>query len=127
MPKTAPKRYQLDPASLELDLDNPRLAQNDLTGKPTERDVIEYLTNHADIAELVQSIAANGYMDFEPLVVIDEGTSKKPRLTVIEGNRRVAAIKLLKNGDLARELGNCSAGANKFSTRISEEGDSIRS
>jgi ParB-like nuclease domain len=105
MPPSAANRLDLDPASLELDLENPRLAQNDHTGKPNERDVIEYLAANADVAELIQSISSNGYLDFEPLVVLDEGTAKKPRLIVIEGNRRVAAIKLLHDPELARELG----------------------
>jgi len=102
MPAPVTKRQELDPATLQLDLDNPRLAQNDMTGRPTERDVIEFLAARADLAELIHSIAANGYLDFEPLIVLVES---KGRLVVIEGNRRVAAIKLLLNPDLSRELG----------------------
>lgn len=87
----------VDPVSLSLDTKNPRFAA--YGGHRKEKDVIRYLLDHADLRELVESIAANGYVDFEPLVVIDEDASGK--LTVIEGNRRVAAIKLLRNNDLA--------------------------
>jgi hypothetical protein len=100
-PKEAARRT-IDPSTLALDLENPRLAQNDITGKVNERDVIQYLAQQADLGELVQSIAANGYLDFEPLIVLKVGKKSVP--TVIEGNRRVAAIKLLKDPDLAREL-----------------------
>jgi hypothetical protein len=101
MPPKGPKRTELDPSSLSLDEDNPRLAQNDLTGKITQRDVLQYLVEQADVAELVQSIGANGYLDFEPLIALREGAN----LVVIEGNRRVAAIKLLRDPALAQELG----------------------
>ena len=104
MAKTKKKQTTtVDPSTLVLDLENPRLAQNDISGKITEREVIEYLVTHADLAELVQSISANGYLDFEPLVVMKAG--KKMQLTVIEGNRRVAAIKLIHDPILAKELG----------------------
>lgn len=94
-------RRQVDPATLFLDLENPRLVQQDLSGKVTERDVIEALVAQADLAEVLQSIFANGYLDFEPLIVLKE---PKGRLTVIEGNRRLAAIKLLLSPELARDL-----------------------
>ncbi len=91
----------VDPVTLKLDTKNPRFAAYG-TGRRADKDVIGYLIEHADLKELVESIAANGYVDFEPLVVIDEdrdGTS-----TVIEGNRRVAAIRLLRDPDLAADL-----------------------
>lgn len=105
MNKSATTRRQVEPATLLLDLDNPRLAQSDLIGKPKEKDIILYLAEHADLAELVQSICSNGYLDFEPLVVLVEGTGAKERRVVIEGNRRLAAIRLIQNPDLAREVG----------------------
>src|SRR5262245_61087361 len=53
----------------------------------------------ADLGELVQSIATSGYVDFEPLVVLPEDG----KLIVLEGNRRLAALKFLTNPELARE------------------------
>lgn len=93
---------RLDPITLKLDTKNPRFAVYDTAGRLRERDVIAYLMESADLRELIESIAANGYVDIEPLVVLAE---KKGELTVIEGNRRVAAIKLLRSPELATELG----------------------
>lgn len=59
-----------------------------------KRDVVAHLMESADLRELIESIAANGYVDIEPLVVLEE---EKGELTVIEGNRRVAATKLLRS------------------------------
>ena len=52
------------------------------------------------ISELLQSIAANGYLDIEPLVVVQEGNC----LTVLEGNRRLAALRLFRDPDLVRQV-----------------------
>lgn len=90
----------VDPVELALDTKNPRFAAYGDQRK--EKDVIRYLAEQADLAELLESIAANGYVDFEPLVAFDE--DKNGKLTVIEGNRRVAAIKLFRDPDLAAEL-----------------------
>ena len=80
---------------LALDRRNPRLIPSG--DEPSEVDIIAQLYRSEDLSELLQSIAANGYMDIEPLVVLreDEG------LTVLEGNRRLAAIRLFEKPDLA--------------------------
>src|SRR5437016_9837168 len=97
------RRRPIDPVDLKLDTKNPRFAAYG-GSRRKEKDVITYLLEHADLRELVESIAANGYVDFEPLVVVDE-SGGDGTLTVIEGNRRVAAIKLLRDPDLAADLG----------------------
>jgi hypothetical protein len=91
-----------DATELKLDMKNPRFAAYS-GSKRSEKDIIRYLLESADLRELVESIAANGYVNIEPLVVLDE--DKDGKLTVIEGNRRAAAIKLLRNPELAAELG----------------------
>jgi hypothetical protein len=53
------------------------------------------------VRELVDSIASNGYIDIEPLIVLLEGE----RYTVLEGNRRLAALRLLRDPVLAGECG----------------------
>lgn len=93
---------EFDPVDLELDAKNPRFAAYHSGGRLRERDVIAHLLENDDLLELVESIAANGFLDFEPLIVLGEA-GKKP--TVIEGNRRAAAIKLLRNPILAADLG----------------------
>ena len=52
----------------------------------------------ADVDELVQSILSAGYVDYEPLIVLEEGR------VVIEGNRRLAALRLIANKRLRDEL-----------------------
>src|ERR1039458_2929896 len=55
----------------------------------------------ADLSEVVQSIAANGYIDIEPLIGQRVGNKWK----VLEGNRRLAAIRILQNPVLAKGTG----------------------
>jgi hypothetical protein len=38
--------------------------------------IIQNLLNYADLMELVESIAVNGYLDLEPLFVVEEGGKK---------------------------------------------------
>ena len=51
------------------------------------------------LEELAESIVASGYRPFDPLI----GARQKNQIVVLEGNRRVAAIKLLLNPDLGPE------------------------
>ena len=73
---------------------NPRLTSVD--GDTTDEEIIAQLYRAEDLGELLQSIAANGYMDIEPLIVLEHGG----RLIVLEGNRRLAAIRLFREPDL---------------------------
>lgn len=83
---------------LALDPLNPRLIPS--ANEPSEVDIIAQLYRSEDLSELLQSITANGYLDIEPLVVLEECR----RLTVLEGNRRLAAIRLLEEPDLAAQI-----------------------
>lgn len=58
---------------LVLDRKNPRLVAVDRGA--TEADIIAQLYRAEDLGELLQSIAANGYLDIEPLIVLAEGES----------------------------------------------------
>ncbi|MCA9032899.1 MAG: ParB N-terminal domain-containing protein, partial [Planctomycetaceae bacterium] len=80
---------------LTFDMQNPRMAEFD--HGTDEASVIKLLWESMDVRELVQSIAASGYFPHEPLIVACE----KGRNVVIEGNRRLAAVKLLLNRQLA--------------------------
>lgn len=86
---------------LRFDLRNPRYSPEHDMARATDVEVIEHLMEKADLGELIQSIASNGYIDIEPMIV----TRTRDAYTVLEGNRRLAAIKLLKDPDLARECG----------------------
>ena len=87
-------------SDLTFDLKNPRLPEFDLTDNATETEVIKVLWEAMDVKELVMSIAASGFFSHEPLVVAQENGKN----VVIEGNRRLAAVKVLLNSTLAEEL-----------------------
>src|SRR5580692_11632967 len=96
-PKTT-KKISTD--LLDFDPDNPRLVE-DGTKNPSEEHIIGLLAETADLSEVVESIAANGYFDIEPLIVL----FVKDRFRVLEGNRRLAAIRLIQKPALAKTLG----------------------
>ena len=85
---------------LTFDFKNPRLPEFDLTDKSTEDEMIKILWEAMDVKELAMSIAASGFFPHEPVIVAKEGG----RNIVIEGNRRLAAVKLLLNPELAKRL-----------------------
>jgi len=94
------KATLISPDMLRFHTGNPRLAaQYGLKNGASDIDVITVLKNVADIDELLLSIASNGYINIEPMIVIGE----EPPYKVLEGNRRLAAIKLLKDPSLAKE------------------------
>ena len=80
-------------SDLSFDIKNPRLSEFDLTDDATETDVIQELWEKMDVREVVMSIAASGFFPHEPLIVAQEDGKK----VVIEGNRRLAAVKVLLN------------------------------
>ena len=88
-------------SKLAFDIRNPRLTEFDLTDATPEEDVVRLLWETTDVRELVMSIAASGFFSHEPLIVAREDGKN----VVIEGNRRLAAVKLLLHPDLAEEVG----------------------
>jgi len=107
---------------LFLDPENPRLPK-EAQGK-SEGELLEVLFRRFNLEELAYSMAENGYFDEEPLVVIPQQLPKKfkkvepdnpeyvkfigderTKFTVVEGNRRVAAAKLLLDQGLRKKLG----------------------
>ena len=83
---------------LALDRQNPRLMSVD--DDTTDVDIIVQLYRAEDLGELLQSIAANGYLDIEPLIVLEEDG----HFVVLEGNRRLAAIRLFRDSRLASRI-----------------------
>ena len=83
-------------ADLVLDLQNPRFVDLQFAD---EGEMIAYLYANADLSELLLSILNSGYMDFEPIVV------RRRDCVVLEGNRRVAALRLISEGTLRDRLG----------------------
>jgi hypothetical protein len=86
---------------LQFDTLNPRFTEDHSLGKASDADVIEFLLTTADLGELVHSIASNGYIDIEPLVVMED----RKKIVVLEGNRRLAAIKILSDPKYAKLFG----------------------
>lgn len=84
---------------LDFDINNPRFTPDKAPASSNDDDVVVQLARSADLAELVQSISTSGYINIEPLIVIERGG----RLAVLEGNRRLAAVKVLRNEELARQ------------------------
>lgn len=82
---------------LHFDIKNPRFTPDKKPDEETDQAIISKLASTADLAELVQSIGTSGYINIEPLIVV----LRDDRLVVLEGNRRLAAIKCLLNSDYA--------------------------
>jgi len=76
-----------------LDLKNPRHEPFE-----TEKEVIAFLCGKEKIFELAKDIAKHGINPFELLALVNDGDNN---YTVLEGNRRVCALKLLTDPELA--------------------------
>jgi len=90
-----------DVESLRFDRDCPRLAEFGIKSTTKNPEILEILWEAMDVLELVQSIAASGYFHHEPLIVAKEHGKN----VVIEGNRRLAALKVLLTPSIAKEHG----------------------
>lgn len=88
---------------LKLDLENPRLQTGTDISPKNEDELLVVLADIAALDELVTSIVTNAYLNLEPLIVIGESDSGPFR--VLEGNRRLAAVKIIRDERLARSLG----------------------
>jgi hypothetical protein len=84
---------------LRLDRTNPRLLTGDDYSTTTDEEVISTLNEIASLEEIITSITTNEFLDLEPLIVV--GKPKGP-FRVLEGNRRLASIMVLRDPDLAR-------------------------
>lgn len=80
---------------LQLDNKNPRLPS--LYQDATEDKIIQWMLSDASIIELMLAIGQNGFFIGEALLVVKDENN----YTVVEGNRRVTSLKLLKNPNLA--------------------------
>lgn len=85
--------------NLQLDLFNPRLPKSK-QGK-NESVVVEYLLLEAATLELMESIGENNFFVGEMLLVIPN-KEEPGKYIVIEGNRRLTAVMLLNNPELAK-------------------------
>lgn len=95
---------------IEFDKQNPRLPT---TVGTKESDIIKYLAAKTGIEDLMISIGENGFFPGEAIVVTP---AEDDKYTVLEGNRRLAALKLLQDPELA--------GGRRSITKVSEEAES---
>jgi len=100
---TLPKKSEFKPVEildaanpLEIDLDaqNPRFAP-DQRGK-SQREIIEILLEQHNLNEIAESICAGGFVPLDPFIAIREPGA----LVMVEGNRRLAVIKLFLDAKL---------------------------
>jgi hypothetical protein len=121
------KRPQLNIPSekLLLDPENPRLPL-DVQGSNQEK-LMYSLYKDFDLRELAESLSQNGYFDEEPLVAIPKDlpakfkdksyeelnkdeeyfkliNNKDTKFIVVEGNRRIATVKILLSDEIKTEL-----------------------
>lgn len=87
------------PSELLLDAQNPRLSEEKIEGA-NQDDIARVLWQDKEVGELVDSIANNGYWQHEELFAVKESG----RLVVVEGNRRLTAVKLLSDPALVKRL-----------------------
>ena len=86
-------------SELFFDSKNPRLVE--AGGPENQKDILRILWRDFAVDEIALSIAANGYFPYEPLFAM----KKDGKLVVVEGNRRLAAVRLLVDPDLRRDVG----------------------
>jgi ParB/Sulfiredoxin domain len=96
---------------LHFDAKNPRLLEHDAS----DRQLLLLMWRDFAVEEVALSIAANGFWSYEPLVAIKEDG----RAVVIEGNRRLAAVKLLLDENERNRVG--ATGLPKISQERREE------
>jgi len=80
---------------LLLDPKNPRLGRRD-TGRGLGQEEILELIGGWALEELAVSFLQNGFWPQEAVIVVEDPEVDPERLVVAEGNRRLAALKLLK-------------------------------
>jgi hypothetical protein len=90
----------IDVDSLLLDPHNPRLTELGLDARSTQGEILAALWTRMAVDEVALSIAENGFYQHEPLYAAKESG----KLYVVEGNRRLAAVKLLRDAKLRREV-----------------------
>ncbi|MGG9960207.1 ParB N-terminal domain-containing protein [Ferruginibacter sp. SUN106] len=98
--KLAPKTIDyISVDDLLYDPENPRLPHT-IVNSHDEAEVINWMLSDASILELMGSIGLKGFFEAEPLLVVP---GKDNKFIVVEGNRRLTAVKLLRNPALAEK------------------------
>ncbi len=92
---------------LVFDIENPRLTKDTIV--KNDEDMTQVLWREMAVDEIVDSISANGFFREEPLIVIPRDPKKsnpeRDAFVVVEGNRRLAAVRLHLDKNLQRKVG----------------------
>ncbi len=92
---------------LMFDTENPRLTMD--RKAMSDEEMIGLLWREMAVDEIVDSIAANGFFREEPIIVVPKTPGKMNPETddfvVVEGNRRLAAVRLLLDKALQEKIG----------------------
>ncbi len=81
--------------NLYLDANNPRLGRRLIEKKPGQEEILRWMVAEGVLDELAVSFLESGFWTQEALVVVDQKMGRKKELVVVEGNRRLAALKML--------------------------------
>jgi ParB-like nuclease domain len=100
IPSNAPRQIRLE--DLLLDPENPRLPESIARD---QQSMLNYLTETTSIEELMDAIAKNDFFPGEPLIAVAGKDELLGKYIVVEGNRRLTAVKLLSNPNLASRVG----------------------
>lgn len=90
--------------NLYLDPNNPRLGREIVATSPSQ-DAILDLMKEWTLEELGVSFCESGFWPQEALIVVQERIEGVSRLVVVEGNRRLAALKLLASAVKGEPVG----------------------
>lgn len=91
----------INTSELQFDRENPRLAEYGITKDTLDIDIVRILWEEMDVEEIVLSLTASGFFKHEPLLVAEENGEH----VVIEGNRRLAALRILTDDNIRNQLG----------------------
>ena len=78
-------------AQLKFDYENPRLVEFGVQKNMKEDDLVRLLSDTMAVDEIILSLVTSGYFPNDPLLAI----KRKEEYIVIEGNRRLAALKII--------------------------------
>ncbi len=104
-------------SSLYLDASNPRFSGGEK--ETSQNEIVKTLWREMAVDEIAYSIVANGYFPHE--VIIGE-KRQDGKYVIIEGNRRVAAVKLLLDPKLRKYVG---AGATELPSLTAQQKEGI--
>jgi len=98
------ERFRL--AQLLLDWQNPRLPDSVQREDATQEELALFIDKHYDPLQIATSIAKHGYFESEPLIAVMAGSDA----LVVEGNRRLTALKGLADDALRAKFAQQNSG-----------------